>query len=216
MNKTKIYFGIKYAFTLLFALLIVSLVVLNSAKSIQPAFIPNWKEDELADWFNSGKWKSGWEITPDESINKKEFALQYFRKKDRWTHAFRFLATNDLSKIELGKHELEGDNLYVNVDEYLTKDEDNTWFEAHRKYADIQFLVFGEEQIGIANLQNTKETIPYDSLKDVVFLHAEQNIYRIATAERFFVFFPKNAHRPGLKVANNSKVRKIVVKVRID
>jgi YhcH/YjgK/YiaL family protein len=216
MSKNKINFGIKYTFTLLYALLLAPLAAVHSAKSNQPAVTPNWNEKELTEWFNSGKWKSGWRIAPDESINKKEFALQYFRNKDRWIHAFGFLATTDLSKIALGKHELDGSNLYVSVDEYLTKDEENTRFEAHRKYADIQFLVFGEEQIGIATLQNTKETIPYDSLKDIVFLHAVQSNYRFASSERFFVFFPGEVHRPAVKVLNNIKVRKIVVKVRID
>ncbi len=173
-------------------------------------------DKELSKWFNSGKWKSGWKLSPDESVNQKEFARQYFMNQDRWDKAFKFLAITDLTKIALGRYELDGRNLYLSVDEYLTKDEENTRFEAHRKYADIQFLVFGEEKIGIAALENTKETILYDSLKDVVFLSAIQNSYRIASSDRFFVFFSNDAHRPGVKVTVNSKVRKIVVKVLIE
>ncbi|MDX9881899.1 MAG: YhcH/YjgK/YiaL family protein [Prolixibacteraceae bacterium] len=176
----------------------------------------NWSEKETTKWFESGDWKSGWDIAPDESINKEEFALQYFRNKTRWNQAFTFLATNDLSKLELGKHELDGSNLYISVDEYLTKDEEDSRFEAHRKYADIQYLISGEEQIGVTVLENTTETISYDNTKDVVFLTTEQNNYRLALPEKFFVFLPGDAHRPGVKVANNIKVRKIVVKVRID
>lgn len=175
-----------------------------------------WTDAELMNWYNSGNWKSGWKIAPDESINKREFAYQYFRNKDRWNQAFTFLATNDLSKLAFGKHELDGNNLYISVDEYFTKDDENAHFEAHRKYADIQYIVFGEEQIGIVPLENTIEIVNYDSFKDVVFLCSEQNNYRIALPEKFFVFLPGDAHRPGVKVENNIKVRKIVVKVRID
>jgi len=37
-----------------------------------------------------------------------------------------------------------------------------------------------------------------------------------ADPDKFFVFFPEDVHRPGLKVDSIAPVRKIVVKVRID
>ncbi|MFA5820146.1 MAG: YhcH/YjgK/YiaL family protein, partial [Bacteroidales bacterium] len=37
-----------------------------------------------------------------------------------------------------------------------------------------------------------------------------------ATPDKFFIFFPSDAHRPGLKVGENSQVRKVVVKVKVD
>jgi YhcH/YjgK/YiaL family protein len=37
-----------------------------------------------------------------------------------------------------------------------------------------------------------------------------------ATPERFFLFFPSDIHRPSVKIDENSKVKKIVIKVKID
>ena len=45
------------------------------------------------------EWLNGWNVTPDASINKKEFAVYYFKNKERWDKAFAFLKDNDLTKL---------------------------------------------------------------------------------------------------------------------
>lgn len=176
----------------------------------------DWSQKEINKWFEDGKWLGGWTITPDVSINKTEFKSQYFKNPGRWKRAFEFLEKNNLDSLKTGRFELDGNNLFVNVDEYITKNEEDSRFEAHKRYADIQYLVHGEEKIGIIALKNTKEIVPYNSLKDISFFTAPQNNYRLANPEKFFVFFPEDAHRPCVKTAENSNVRKVVVKVRID
>lgn len=178
---------------------------------------PNiWSEKELIKWFSSGEWKSGWEIIPDESINKKELANQFFKNSDLWNGAFKFLVRTNLTEINIGRYELQGKDLYVIVDEYLTKDESDTNFEAHRIYTDIQYLVYGKEKIGLADIKDTREFSHYDNLNDIIFLKADQNNYRIASPERFFVFFPNDAHRPCVSIDENIPVRKVVVKIRVN
>ena len=176
----------------------------------------NWNAEELINWFQSGDWRHGWNISPDESINKLELATQFFKNRKLWEKAFNFLRTTNLEKIEKGRYELNGKELYVIVDEYITKNEQDTNFEAHRRYADIQYLVLGKEKIGITDVKNSLEITPYDNLKDIIFLTAEQNNYRIASSDRFFVFFPEDAHRPCVKVDENIKIRKVVVKVKVN
>lgn len=176
----------------------------------------NWNEKQLTEWFQAGEWKSGWQVSSDESVNQREFAVQFFKNRERWEKAFHFLKTSDLKNISLGRHELEGDALYANIDEYVTKNENDTRFEAHRKYADIQYLVFGEENIGVTVFENTMENISYSDEKDIAFLTAPQNNYKLASPERFFVFFPDDAHRPCVKAEENIKIRKVVVKVLIN
>jgi YhcH/YjgK/YiaL family protein len=178
---------------------------------------PNdWGKEELSRWFVAGEWKSGWEVSPDESINQKEIAIQFYKNSERWEKAFEFLKTKDLVNMKLGRYELEGENLFVNIDEYTTKDEEVARFEAHKKYADIQYLVSGEEKIGLTGLKNTTEIVPYDNMKDIAFYTANEFNYRLASSATFFVFFPEDAHRPCVKIEQNSKVRKVVVKVRIN
>ena len=196
-----------------FYLLIIFTMIMSCSNSNNPE---DWDQKKINHWFKSGEWLGSWEIKPDETINKKEFKNQYFKNPARWKKAFEFLEKNNLDSLKIGRYELDGDNLFVNVDEYITKNEDNCRFEAHKRYADIQYLVYGEEKIGIIALKNTKEIIPYDSIKDISFFSAPQNYYRLANPEKFFVFFPEDAHRPCVKADENIKVRKVVVKVRID
>jgi len=121
-----------------------------------------------------------------------------------------------LRVIDKGRYELKGKELYVIVDEYITKNEQDTNFESHRMYTDIQYLVYGEEKIGITDVKNTTEITPYDNSKDIIFLAAEQNNYRKALSDRFFVFFPGDAHRPCVKVDENINVRKVVLKLKVN
>lgn len=176
----------------------------------------NWNENELREWFQTGEWKSGWEVCPDESVNPKELAKQFYKNKERWKKAFDFLHDNDLKNISVGRYELEGNDLYVMVQNYTTKNEENTSFEAHRNYADIQYIIEGKEKIGVITHENTKEITSYDSLKDIVLLASVQNNYRVATPSVFFVFFSEDVHRPCVKVNENIQIKKVVVKVRIN
>jgi YhcH/YjgK/YiaL family protein len=200
---------------ILFYTITISIMVL--ACSPQKSKTPDkWSEKELSEWFSNGEWKQGWDALPDESVNQKEFARLYYENQERWNKAFQFLSEQNLAELEKGRYELEGVDLFVNVDEYVTRNEEDVLFEAHKKYADIQVLISGEEKIGVLPLDATTVTVPYDEEKDIMFLTAEGENYRDAMPGKFFLFFPEDAHRPTVKKTENSQVRKIVVKVRIN
>jgi YhcH/YjgK/YiaL family protein len=176
-----------------------------------------WSSSKIDKWFEKGEWLNGWTITPDASINRKTFAVSYFKNKERWDKAFIFLKENDLKKLELKRYDIDGDNLYAPVSEYITINEEGAKFEAHRKYIDIQYIIMGKEQIGLKPLSLKKEVLtPYDATKDVELMTADNGTILKATPERFFIFFPDDAHSPGLKDGENSQVRKVVVKVKVD
>lgn len=177
----------------------------------------NWSSVETDKWFEKGEWLNGWNITPDASVNREALALSWFKNPDRWNAAFGFLKENDLSTLEPKRYDIDGDNLYVTVSEYLTKNEEGTFYEAHRKYIDIQYVVEGKEQIGIAPLSSKGKVIEsYDPERDIEFFNVSRTENFEASPDRFFVFFPEDAHRPGLKAGENSTVKKIVVKLKVD
>ncbi len=178
--------------------------------------VENWSQEHLSAWFTSGEWKNGWKIVSDDSVNQKELAKQFFQNPERWRKAFSFLKNADLTSLPSGRYDLEGVDLFAIIDEYTTKDEEIARFEAHRKYADIQYVILGEERIGITSLNKTKVTVPFDGEKDIVFLDTLEFLYKVASPAKFFVFFPDDAHCPGVKNLENSKVKKVVIKVRLD
>lgn len=176
-----------------------------------------WSNKEIDAWFEKGEWLNGWTIIPDGSINRKEFAVSYFKNKDRWNKAFNFLKSNDLSKLEIKRYNIDGDNLYATANEYITKNEEDAKYEAHRQYIDIQYVINGIEEMGLAPLSSLKEvTVKYDTSKDVGFMTVNNFEKYNATPDRFFIFFPDDIHRPGVKVGQNSLLKKIVIKVKVD
>lgn len=201
--------------SLLILILMASLTGLyNCSGSSDPA---EWSSKKTDQWFGKGEWLNGWQVVPDESINRKAFAISYFRNKDRWDKAFAFLRDNDLSALELKRYVIDGDNVYAPVSEYLTKNEEDARYEAHRAYIDIQYVVSGKELIGVAPMSAKMDELePYNQANDIEFFTVRGGENRLATPGKFFIFFPEDAHRPGLKDVENSPVRKVVVKVRVN
>lgn len=133
----------------------------------------------------------------------------------RFRRALEMLASTDLENLPLGRHDLEGDALFVLVQEYATKPQEAGRWEAHRRYADIQLLVHGQERIGIAPLEQMTVDVPYDEAKDFA-LFTGKGDWLTMVPGRFAIFFPQDVHLPCIQVDGEQTVRKIVVKVLLE
>lgn len=128
--------------------------------------------------------------------------------------ALKFLSETDFSKTELGKYELDGDNIFYMVQSYDT-DPSKTVSESHRKYIDIQFMVEGEEIIGVADISSEKGLTEAKEENDVWFYNCKTEPLTLS-AGKYMVLYPNDLHCPG--VATNGKAltcRKVVVKVKV-
>lgn len=182
--------------------------------SVDPA---TWSDKKVNQWFEKGEWLNGWSVKPDATINRRELAISYFNHKDRWDKSFAFLKETDLTTLELRRYDIDGDNAYALVSEYLTKNEEDARYEAHQNYIDLQYVVSGKEQIGVAPMSMKKDVLEaYDPQRDIEFMTVSQGTDFKADPGKFFIFFPDDIHRPGLKDGENAQVRKVVVKVKID
>ncbi len=126
----------------------------------------------------------------------------------------RFLRDTDFTNIGAGDLEIDGKTVYAFVQEYDTK-ETNDRPEAHRRYADIQYLIEGEEYIGVAPLETMDEEVEAHPERDIWFYHGATEPVRIGKG-RFLVLFPEDAHAPCIAVNGPAPVRKCVVKVLVD
>ena len=122
-----------------------------------------------------------------------------------------FIANTDFSQIEDGKHVLS-DDMFVNVQTYETKSDAD--FEAHRLYADIQYLISGCEKIGVTKYSDCSTTIPYNDENDIEFLSGNGRFYEMNVGD-FMILYPEDAHKPSISVETTTVVRKAVVKVRL-
>ncbi|MGI8633833.1 MAG: YhcH/YjgK/YiaL family protein, partial [Segetibacter sp.] len=133
--------------------------------------------------------------------------------KSYWDKAFAFLKNQDLNTIAKGKYPIDGDNVYASVTMDSTKDYNKTNWESHRRYIDLQYIINGEEKIGVASLAEAKVTNEYNEKKEVANYTAEGKFYS-ATPGTFFIFFPSDVHRPSISPEGNKPVKKIVIKVK--
>lgn len=128
--------------------------------------------------------------------------------------ALDYLYETDFSEIEVGKYEIDGDNIFALVSEYKTKDLSQGKPESHKNYIDVQFLFSGKEFIGYDHLANQKIVEPYNESNDITFYDCEQSLCLI-DKKMFAIFFPTDIHMPGIRVTNSIPVKKIVVKVKV-
>ncbi len=127
--------------------------------------------------------------------------------------AFSFLLSNDLASLEPGRMELDGDSLYVFVQQYMAKPETLGKWEAHKRYIVVQYLVSGSERVGYSAIKKMNLG-DYNPQKDNQALTGTGQMLQL-NAGSFMVFFPQDAHMPGLANGFETPVKKIVVKCLI-
>lgn len=137
----------------------------------------------------------------------------YTAISERLARGLRLLRTTDFSAMEDGKYEVEGKELYFSLQSYQSK-ECNDTPEAHRKYIDIQYLLEGEELIGIGQLSEMTEEVSANPDGDIWFYHGPVTDLRLGNGT-FVALFPQDAHAPCIAPGCPAPVRKVVVKVMI-
>lgn len=169
---------------------------------------------EKLEWFENGNWHHGFNASPDSTVNIVEFYEHYSNNTELWQKVFDYLANADFQQMETGKTHLAGDSLFLIVDEYSSQHVSERKYESHRKYIDLQYVVKGEEYIGLVNLNaDLKVDEPYDKVKDIMFYGDTDGDYRLADSTVFFIFFPDDVHQPCVKVDQSIPIKKIVFKI---
>lgn len=132
--------------------------------------------------------------------------------------ALAYLKSTDVMQLPLGRHEIDGDRIFVNVMDMTTHGFEGSHPEIHQQYADLFYWPEGGEKIGVSAYTG-KETLhearPQD---DISFLEsAADESFLIAKAGFFAVFFPWDAHRPALMLDDTPATsRKCVVKISME
>lgn len=127
---------------------------------------------------------------------------------------FEWLKSQDLENIECKKYIID-DDLYANVQEYNTKDDAK--YEAHKNYIDIQYMIKGQESIGVTDRDNCSVCVDYDKEKDIEFLDCNVEEEYVCLEEgQFVVLYPQDAHKPSINYKGKHFVKKVVVKVKIN
>jgi YhcH/YjgK/YiaL family protein len=140
---------------------------------------------------------------------------QYACLGSRFERAFRFLAESDPAAVACGKHDIVPGEVWVNIREYDVAEGGEAKLEAHRRFADIQYVFQGAEVVGWAVTGEGEITDPYNPETDNVFFKGDFERLQLS-AGKFAVFFPGDAHAVRLAPPGGSFVKKAVAKVLLD
>lgn len=126
-----------------------------------------------------------------------------------------FLKSTPMASLPLGRTDIDGDRLLAINQEYPTKPLTECFWEAHRKYIDIQYMISGQERIDYAPIDSLEIAVPYDAAKDRAELTGAGSSLELS-AGMFAIFYPHDAHRPCVQAMESARVKKIVLKAAVE
>lgn len=143
---------------------------------------------------------------------------QYIGANPNFTDAFSALAEVAAKPFTPGRHEVDGDRIFINAAEYDTRDSQGASMEFHKRYVDVMWMVSGMETIGIAPDCNTLTvTKEYDAEGDYALAALPESYTRLAMGPGCVaILFPEDAHAPSLHADGPHHVQKLIGKVRVD
>src|SRR5690606_19214292 len=103
------------------------------------------------------------------------------------------------------------------VSEGPVKEKEAINWETHANFNDLQYIITGRAEMGITSVDNpnAKAITPYNDKLDTETYAVEGGDYYVAMPGTFFIFSPKDIHRPAFKVQGYDTVKKILIKVRV-
>ena len=145
---------------------------------------------------------------------KNNDALAYRGIHPNLDLALAHITPEFLDSVGYEKASLKGDDVYATRFTYDTVPEEESFFEAHKKYLDIHIMTDGSEGVEIAPPGGLQE---FDRVEaNDFYAYRGPACYRLALAPGdFLVVFPNDAHRIKMQLAKPEKVTKVVFKVRI-
>ena len=151
-------------------------------------------------------------------IDSIENLGRYVALNPRFAAVADYLRDNDLSTLSPGKHIIEGDDIYVNIQEAPVKNRQQARFETHVEMVDIQVPISAEEEHGWTPKADLPEA-PYDAAIDMTLHDPVEpatpdvlaSTYFTLRPGQFAIYFPTDGHAPAVTPTG---LRKAIFKVR--
>ena len=133
-------------------------------------------------------------------VDTLENLEKYASLNPLFAQAIEFLKSHDLQAMEVGKTELKGKDLLVNI------------AQTKPKTIDIQIPLSGTEIMGYTAAKDcVPADAPYNEEKDITFFEGLAETYVAVKPGMFAIFFPQDGHAPGI---TPDGVKKVIVKVK--
>jgi YhcH/YjgK/YiaL family protein len=140
-------------------------------------------------------------------------ASLYYALGANIAHALRSLEAGGLRTLAPGQTADLGGGVMATSYELSTRKREDGFWEAHRQFIDVQYVQSGVELMGYAPLENLRAE-PYEEDRDLVRAEGEGDFFRMSPGA-FVIFWPGDAHMPGVLAGSVAPLRKVVIKVPV-
>ena len=126
--------------------------------------------------------------------------------------AIDWLQSNSVDALPLGRTEIDGESVFVNVMNAQTRPQQGAQFEVHEKYMDLQINLQGGERFATGD-----KTCDVNPETDISFCEGAVQTEGSLCAGWFALFLAKEPHMPTLNPADTVvEVKKAVFKILSD
>ena len=139
---------------------------------------------------------------------------EYAFLEDKIKECLAYAKDNDLKSLSTGRHDIRGDELFVNIVEYETTKPENRFWEAHKDYLDLHFLLDGKEQINLNFLKNMTLG-DYIKEEDYQKIEGDKNSSGILCQGDFLICYPNDGHMTAIAADEPQKIKKAIFKIKI-
>ncbi|AJI96711.1 hypothetical protein BD65_956 [Yersinia ruckeri] len=144
-------------------------------------------------------------------LKQTEFFSSYPKSIQR---VLAYLSEIPLETLSCGRHEIDGDDIFMNVMAFEAQPGESKKAEMHHTYADVQLLIEGIEGIEYSTQTPVEHLEPYHAEDDYQLMAAIPDKSQLCMLPGMFaVFFPGEPHKPGCLLAGSGSIKKAVVKV---
>ena len=124
-------------------------------------------------------------------VDTLENLEKYASLNPLFAQAIDFLKSHDLQAMEIGKTELKGKDLFVNIAQTKPKTKEEAKLETHNEFIDIQIPLSGTEIMGYTAAKDcVPADAPYNAEKDITFFEGLAETYVTV--------------KPGIRIINMS------------
>lgn len=128
--------------------------------------------------------------------------------------AIDYILTHDLNELPMGRTELDGDQVYINVMEATAGPLETRGYEIHKNYMDIQIDLEGIECIKTGDSASMK-LVSYKEDSDFGVAECPDLADCIIGPGNFIICMAGEPHKPGIAVGTDTAMKKCVFKVHI-
>lgn len=124
------------------------------------------------------------------------------------------LLAGGFAGLEQGRYAVLDEEVFFFIQENTLSDEASDRFEYHKAYADVHWVMEGEEIISYA-YADTREAEAFQEEADIGFVTSQKKVDFLLDGQNLALFLPGELHQPNQFAGGRAQVRKCVFKIRM-